>query len=587
MIVYRDQRSRAEPRYLLDKLGSRIDRLAARSATAHESIVDAVVDAGMLESGVADAVFPETDGIHPLTDALRRVSVGLGHLLWHCWNNDADLVERWREGVLHRLEEVGLHRLPPTVELTVPEGFAYYAVFPEAYLEAARRCRHQIGQFSAICVGLRSIGAPLSGVVAAALEELGCPVKSVTLRPRGHPFSRRPLLAPALEQVFTEDPQCRFLLIDEGPGISGSSLSGVAEALGQMGVPDELIIFFPSWQTDGGHLESAEAREHWRRHQQFTVDFQDLWMGSGRLARAVPGSGWQELSAGAWRGHLYQDPRDYPAVQPQHERRKYLVQRDHNPLPMRSLLSFAGLGSRSAPIVRRAERLAEAGFSPRPEGVVHGFLIRPFVIGCPVPKGGVDSCLVETVAQYLAHLSSSHRTEPTVSGESLGEMVRTNVAEGLGDEWQERLGAFSPSPAECWTERPVALDGRMQSHEWIRTSDGYMKVDAFDHHDDHFFPGCQDIAWDLAGVVHELDLHADGRQCLIERYSQLSGDHTIEARLPFYSVSYLAYRLGYSKLAGHVLGESPDGNKFRFAAERYAHLLRRELIHGPRVYWNV
>ncbi|MBZ5585043.1 MAG: hypothetical protein LAQ30_23105, partial [Acidobacteriia bacterium] len=35
----------------------------------------------------------------------------------------------------------------------------------------------------------------------------------------------------------------------------------------------------------------------------------------------------------------------------------------------------------------------------------------------------------------------------------------------------------------------IALDGRMLRHEWLETARGYMKADALDHHDDHFFPG--------------------------------------------------------------------------------------------------
>ena len=49
----------------------------------------------------------------------------------------------------------------------------------------------------------------------------------------------------------------------------------------------------------------------------------------------------------------------------------------------------------------------------------------------------------------------------------------------------------------------VAIDGRMLPHEWLETRMAIVKADALDHHDDHFFPGCQDIAWDIAGASVE------------------------------------------------------------------------------------
>ena len=43
-----------------------------------------------------------------------------------------------------------------------------------------------------------------------------------------------------------------------------------------------------------------------------------------------------------------------------------------------------------------------------------------------------------------------------------------------------------------------AMDNRMFPHEWLATRRSYIKTDGTDHHDDHFYPGPQDIAWDLA-----------------------------------------------------------------------------------------
>jgi hypothetical protein len=165
-------------------------------------------------------------------------------------------------------------------------------------------------------------------------------------------------------------------------------------------------------------------------------------------------------------------------------------------------------------------------------------------------------------------------------------MVVTNIAEGLGDEWASRLHLRLRECGVSWCERTVALDGRMLPHEWIRTSGGYLKTDAVHHHDDHFFPGCQDIAWDVAGTCLEFNLGADARRQLVERYSSLSGDATIAARLPLHAITYLAFRLGYTSLAANIPSQDSDSKRFSEAALRYGELLRSELSHTTPEMWN-
>src|SRR5215210_4224424 len=65
MIVYRDQRFRAESRPLLDQIHSGLERLDFRTSGTHDGVVDSLISAGMLESAVADAIFTEVDGLHP------------------------------------------------------------------------------------------------------------------------------------------------------------------------------------------------------------------------------------------------------------------------------------------------------------------------------------------------------------------------------------------------------------------------------------------------------------------------------------------------------------------------------------------
>jgi hypothetical protein len=361
-----------------------------------------LIEIGKLESAVADAVFSDHDGIHPLTQSLRRASIDAGHVLWHTWQGQPPEARSWGCRLAQSLDAIPAHQLTSAVEISVAEGYAYYAVYPETYMEAAKRCHARLGEFEAVCLGLRSIGASLSAVVTAALEELGCRVESFTLRPRGHPFSRSPILASDLAGRLAGKPEAYFLLIDEGPGISGSSLGGTAALLRSWGVDDDHILLFPSWRTDGVQLSSPIAREHWGRHEQFTATFEEVWLESGRLSNSFPGE-LQDLSAGAWRQEVYRSVEEYPAVQPQHERRKYLLSSPGS-LDGHWLLSFAGLGQHTARSVERLRRLAQAGFTPAPERLGHGFVLRRFVPGTPLTVHDSSAELIERVASYLAHL---------------------------------------------------------------------------------------------------------------------------------------------------------------------------------------
>jgi len=175
-----------------------------------------------------------------------------------------------------------------------------------------------------VCLGIRSIGTSLSAVVCAALEDRGCRVQSCTVRCTGHPFDRRLTLDPAWEGCWRAAARGHFLIVDEGPGLSGSSSCSVAQKLADLGVPDDRIILFPSRSTDGADLNCAAARARWPRHRKYLVGFEDYWIASGRLARSLPGGPLADLSAGRWRSLFFAAESDYPGVQPWHERRKYL-----------------------------------------------------------------------------------------------------------------------------------------------------------------------------------------------------------------------------------------------------------------------
>ncbi len=558
MIVYRDQRVRADPHDLLGELRRRVERLP--QVPDHDTVVALLVDIGMLEAGVADALAPAWDEDHDLGRSLRAASLAAGHVLVASWHRREERLTRWCGELRRRLDACADLRLPDTVDVQAPEGFAQYGLYPECHLEAAERVMRELQPATAVCLGLRSIGTALSAVVAACLEDGGSRVRSYTVRPHGHPFDRRVVLGESLRAALTEWSGALFLLVDEGPGISGSSLGGAAEALSALGIPDERIVFLPAWDPEAERLRSETARRRWRRHRRYVMEFDRVWLESGRFLELTRDQETIDVSAGQWREQLIADPLRRPAVHPHHERRK-LRTRDR-------MLRFAGLGSVGQARLARARVLAEAGFSPHPSLLSHGFLALELVPGTPLVPGETDAELVDRIARYLACVRERFAL-PEGARTDLSEMIEVNLGEAGLDGWTGHLRDPADGP-------PVVVDGRMLPHEWLRTPRGYIKVDALDHGDDHFFPGPVDIAWDLAAAAIELEMSPAARQSLVERYRRLSGDRTITGRLPYYTVAYLAFRIGYAALASEVLAGTPDGSGFERMRRRYEAALSGE-----------
>ncbi len=518
MIVYREQ----------SRLTETAQELVRIDATRDP--VERLIAIGELEAGVMDALSPECDGDGEVAAALRRAAI--------------------------RNQTPRVAGLPRRIAISVTEGYRYYALYPEMYRRAALAfARERPGRVAV--VGIRSIGTSLSAVVAAALGVAGCEVRSWTVRPRGHPFDRRLRAAPELERRWREMAGWTFAVVDEGPGLSGSSFAAVAEALSALGVPDERIVFFPSWDPEPAQLLSETARRRWTLHRKYLARFEDL--GLFRDAR--------DLSGGNWRGEVWSAEREYPAVQPQHERRKYLREG--------RLYKFAGLGRYGRQAWDRARALAAAGFAPPALALDNGFLEMPWVAGQPAAPGATPE-LLETMARYLAFLRAEFPCRRSLSPAQLAEMIRVNVLEGLGPKWADRL-----APLEVAEAPACAIDNRMFPHEWLRTAAGYVKTDGVEHHDDHFLPGCQDIAWDIAAAQVEFGMNAAQGTEFARRYAQLSGDGTVAARLPFYRLAWLAFRLGYSAMAAAALAGTADGARFERLRSRYAALLRQAMVcHG-------
>ncbi|MCL5742779.1 MAG: hypothetical protein M1541_02455, partial [Acidobacteria bacterium] len=234
----------------------------------------------------------------------------------------------------------------------------------------------------------------------------------------------------------------------------------------------------------------------------------------------------------------------------QHERRKYLKDG--------ALWKFAGLGRYGRARLERARRLAGFGFGPSVAGLQNGFLITEFLAGRPLSENDVSERLLDAMARYLALLEREFPSAKPVPYDELRQIIAINAP-----------GVPVPADGAVRDGHTVAVDSRMLPHEWLETSGGLIKTDGIDHHDDHFFSGCQDIAWDVAGACVEFSLSDAAAEYLLARYESLTKDGHIRRRLPFYRTAYLSYRYGYASLAAQSLGDTAEGRRFEWLSAHY------------------
>ena len=485
----------------------------------------------------------------------------------------------------------GTPALPEAVDIRRTEGFSHYAVYPEAHWQAATELP---APKPTRVLGIRSIGAALAPAVAAAL---GAPPPH-TVRPGGHPFAREVALGPRLDADLAAGGEAVWAVVDEGPGLSGSSMAAAADALARRGVPAGRVVLFPSHAGPPGAAASAAHRRLWATARSANVSFEALL-----LDGAAPGRGladWAadvtgplrapplDVAGGAWRRFLYEDGAAWPAVDRQNERRKVLLHGARG----RVLLRFTGLGSFGRDKYGRARALAEAGFGVAPLAWRHGFLVEPWRGDLrPVSLREVDrAAFLDRVAAYLAFRARAFPADGPAGAslDALLAMARANAAEALGDELGARVDAWAPRlPALASLSRAVAIDGRLAPHEWLHDGRGlFLKTDALDHCAGHDLVGCQDVAWDVAGAAAEYalsDREVEALRAGVERRGA-----GCDARLVgFFRLAYPAFAVGALTLArGREAGAEAD--RLALALEGQTAALRRalggEAVEGNRTF---
>src|SRR5579884_3141889 len=189
---------------------------------SRRGLADALVRAGEIESSLADVSAPSAQTAMALTDAIAAALVA----------QHAHDAARANAYVAHALALARMldpcSSLPAhgsALRVVPPESFSYYGLHPLDFAEQA--AAPPFDRFAHVAVvGVRSVGTTLGAIFCAALQARGARAERLSVRPGGDPYERTLRLS-AAQAAWARGHLVRgsvFVVIDEGPGLSGSTL---------------------------------------------------------------------------------------------------------------------------------------------------------------------------------------------------------------------------------------------------------------------------------------------------------------------------------------------------------------------------
>jgi hypothetical protein len=586
MIVYGDASRSERIESSVETLRWMIDQ--ALTADPRPAALRLLVErVGELEQALFDA--PECLG--PSCSSRLRSLAGLrraGSWIATAFERSYDRAPEPAHGALVRARAAlaSLSKRTGSARVTTPEGFAFYALFPESYRHAAQRWAADHADATGsdvLVVGIRSIGTTLSAVVAQALRAQRFLVRRRTVRPEGDPHARR---------VDEKLPRAAYgIVVDEGPGLTGSSMLAVADAMARAGVGEISLIHA---HDRGLGLEALEStRRLWESfhryaavHSELTFEgrtlAEELWLGvapaiEGTLARS------DDVSAGAWRRLAYESSDAWPEVCRPLERQKILCSSTEG---RRVLFKFSGFaaaprdeGSLATAVARRAAPLAALGLAPRLFGEAHGFVAWEWIEGRPLHSDDASVPFVSHMGAYVARATGAplETDDAHAATERAREMLVATPRECLGEDAAaaaaaegSRLGA--PAGARS------AGDGHLAPHEWVRSRSGSIyKTDIGGHDVDHTWTGAQPVGWDLAGALEEWDLRGAKEAALLRGYREAGGAEVDAGSLRAYRAAYAAHRVGQASFFLASETDAAERDRLRRAVDRWCGALSRNI----------
>src|SRR4051794_38002666 len=196
MMVYGDPQFEAP-------LGTVISRLRKRAVdtcpTCLDEIRSLLIQIGQLEQGIQDYCRVPNRVDPDFAKQISQITDIAAALFFQVWNLASNALVRNTivprnalSEIIVKLEALNL-KDDPVINIKVPEGFEFYALFPEQYCVSALKWAIEHDSAApkrAVIVGIRSIGTTLSALVMASLHAAGWEIKRFTVRPTGHPFAR-------------------------------------------------------------------------------------------------------------------------------------------------------------------------------------------------------------------------------------------------------------------------------------------------------------------------------------------------------------------------------------------------------------
>src|SRR6478735_1599240 len=428
--------------------------------------------------------------------------------------------------------------------LKTPEGFAFYALYPEQYAAAA--IAHMNGHRQARGVrhvlGLRSIGTTLSAAVAVVLRAAQIDFRRCTVRPHGHPFDRQ------LELQTSFDECDLALVVDEGPGLSGSSFFSVARALDGLGVASSRQAYFCAHAAGPGSMATEQTREFWRLAERHTAACGECAISAAgsltdtlrvELSRQFdqPVVGLEDISAGRWREHACARARSWPAAYPQFERPKILAHLEDG---QRLLLKFYGQVLRRDPLscdlqwsdVAAAQQIA-TGCSRVTR--IHGYVARAWLEGERLTSDDKSPALLEALAIFLGRRG-----------------------------WQRLTN--DPVAVNAW----YGASGPLGPGEWLKLASGSLhKLPETLTGYDHTAIAAEPLGWDLAAAVLEWQLTEHESERLLALFRRCSGIEVARGELSPYLARYARFHAAKATFCAQQ-ASGDEAERLLADARRYA-----------------
>jgi len=562
LFVFRKHRDELQTEALCQELIAELEAAVVERG----SIVDALVRAGEIETGLADCGTANALEMAAIVDRLAAVACGFAP----CSSLRAAI------DALRRMSD-----LPP-INCSHCEGFSYYGLHPLDFADLAERIQQELRPVVAV-IGIRTAGATLSAIVRASLQHhhqnyhqthlknhtatAGDQVEQVereTVRPEGEPYHRVTRFSEGQSQWIGEKlrQNADFVIVDEGPGFSGSTFLSVARALLEAGVPHTNIVLMTSRPLNAA--SGAALVAEWKQFRSFTIDY----------GTRTPPKAQVYIGNGLWRERFYRSHAHWPGSWTLMERSKY-IDSDGS-----GFQKFEGFGRYGQLCRRHAEILAEAGLSPQLNTFEDGYASYELLIGRPLACTDLTAEVLSHMAGYCA-FRVKNLPAKNIDTIALANMRGWNMSVELGTEISKASRSEPSRSNAFWNEPPVESpvypDCRMMPHEWLQDPDGrIVKTDSVDHAEGHHLPGPVDIAWDLAGAIIEWRLSPPEVDFFLREYQRQSGENAVK-RIPQYLLLYAIFRSAQCRMGAASMAQSHEGAHLQREYRRYAESVKQSL----------